>query len=150
MNLDYLAITASLESHALTLGVFDSVNDHPPIGAPPGTEVTCYLWLDDVTPVPGFSGLNATAAQVVVAAQILKGAQALPLGGIDPAILVASNALVGAYTGAFTLDGNVSYVDVMRLRQKANWLRNPKDGGTYRVVDITIPMTVDSVWIQAA
>jgi hypothetical protein len=150
---DFTAIVDALQSHALTLGVFETVNGHEPANAPDLSGLTAAVWAQRLRPVPAFSGLNATAAIVEAWLRIYKGVQSLPADAIDPAMMSATDLLISAYSGDFDLGGLVTYVDLLgqhgvALEAQAGYAHYPD--ATYRVMTLTVPMVLDASWPQAA
>lgn len=152
MSLNTTAIIAALESHAAASGFFERVNGHEPDNAP-GTGLTAAVWPDSIGPVPSGSGLSSTTARVVFMVRIYTPAQQMPVDEIDPGMIAATDALMAAYSGDFTLDDLVRNVDLLGqagepLAARAGWLPFA-DGGLYRVMTITVPILVNDVWDQA-
>ena len=144
------AILAALESHALTLGVFDRVNKHEPMNAP-GNGLTCAIWWLTAAPVARESGLAATSARLVFMARIY-APDTQPQDDVDPAVLDATDALIRAYSAEFELGATVQGVDLLGrhgipLTAQAGWL--DFDDKKYRTADITIPLVVNDLWTQA-
>ena len=59
------SLFAHVQSAALTLGIFDSVNTHEPLSAP-GNGVHAAVWVDSIVPVGRASGLSATSGVVTL------------------------------------------------------------------------------------
>ena len=83
MSLNSAGLFAALSSHAQTLGVFDTVNEHEPMNAP-RNGLTCAFWFVRLAPFPAGSGLSSTSGLVVFTARIYKPNQ-LPQGSEDAA-----------------------------------------------------------------
>jgi hypothetical protein len=71
---------------------------------------------------------------------------------IDPQIITATDALMAAYNGDFTLGGLVECVDLLgmtgqRLDARAGYLE--QDRKIYRVMTINLPCLVENAWPQA-
>lgn len=150
MSLNLGAILDPVISHALTLGVFDAVNAHEPESAP-GCGLTAAVWVDRVAPIPAGSGLAATSALIVLNVRGYTSMLAEPADAIDPRLVDAMSALIGAYSGDFQLDGQVRCVDLLgmsgtALLAQAGYLQ--QDARVYRVMTITLPLIVDNVWEQ--
>lgn len=150
---DFAAIVDALQSHALTLGVFESVNGHEPASPPAQIGLTAAVWAQEVRPVAAFSGLNSTAALIEAWLRIYKGVQVFPADAIDPEMVGAVHLLMGAYSGDFDLGGAVTYVDLLGqhgtpLKSVAGYAHYPD--ATYRIATITVPMVIDDAWPQAA
>ncbi len=142
------AILNAVASHALTLGLFDRVNQHEPHSAP-GSGMTCAIWIDVMRADPRHSGLAATTAHLVFRVRIYSSAIQEPADAIDPQIIDAVDQLWAAYIGDFTLGALVMEVDVhgaagLRLEALAGYVT--QDGKQMRVMTITLPILVSDVW----
>ena len=149
MNVE--ALFTKIESHALSLGRFDQVNRHEPKNAP-GNQLTAAIWVQQIGGAVG-SGLAATDARVEFTVRIYSNMLAEPQDAIDPNILSATDVLMSAYQGDFTLDGTIKAVDLLGmagtpLGAQAGYLT--QDNTLYRVMDITLPLLVADAWVQAA
>lgn len=152
MNLDPQAIVDVLLSHALASGYFDRVAGHEP-KAKPGNGLSYAAWMQFLGPVPEGSGLASTAGLLVMQGRLYSPFIAEPPDAIDPNLTVACSALLGAYSGDFTLGGQVRNIDLLGahsegLSASAGYLN--QDGTLYRVYDITLPMVINDVWDQAS
>ncbi len=151
MSLDITALMNALESHALASGVFEQVVGHELIAAP-GSGITAALWPQRLRPVQT-SGLASTSIRVEFTLRVYSSALQQPADGIDPAVVDAVGALLVAYSGDFELGGTAREVDLLGntgepLSATAGWL--PMADGTYRVMDLLIPVVVNDVFTQAA
>lgn len=152
MTLNAAAILDAIVSHAMALGVFESVNAHEVVN-PPGHGLHAEVWADSITPVPTASGLRATSARVVWNVRIRGSADAQPRDMIDPNMMGAVDALMNAYSGDFELGGNVRNVDLLGqagipLSARAAYLQ--QDGKVYRVYDLTLPVLINDAWEQVS
>lgn len=150
MSLNVTGILASIESHAETLGLFERVNLAEPKNAP-GKGLSCAIWADQISPDVGGSGLAIVAVRLTFMVRILKPMLALPYGQIDTDILVAADALMSAYSGAFTLEGQVKAVDLLGqggapLSARAGYVTIEKQ--MYRIMDITLPLLTNDQWTE--
>lgn len=150
MALDATTLLDRTVSHALALGHFERVNQHEPKNAP-GLGLSCAVWVDDIGPARGQSGLNATTARVVLNVRLYTSMLTEPMDDIDPNLMVALDALMGAYSGDFTLGGAVRNVDLLGatgtpLSARAGYLN--QGGKLYRVMTITLPLIVNDLWEQ--
>lgn len=148
--MDVSTIVAAAESHLLASGYFDAVNRHEPKKAP-GLGITAAVWLMEVLPAAERSGLDSTSARVELRVRLYLPMLREPLDAIDPEVLAVVDALMAAYSGDFTLDGAVAYVDLLGsvgtpLQARSGYLR--QDGTLYRVVDIWLPLIVNDLWTQ--
>lgn len=148
--LDIESILAAAESHAAASGHFERVNGAEPKN-PPGAGITAAIWVDEIEPYPAGSGLDETTTRVALKIRLYMPASALEPDRIDPAMIKATDALMGAYSGDFTLGGLVREVDLLGeagppLQAKAGYL--PMGGEVFRVLDITLPVLVNDLWSQ--
>ena len=152
MALNVAGIIASIESHAEQLGIFERVNTNEPKNAP-GKGLSCAIWVDQMSPDVGGSGLAIVAVRLTLTVRILKPMLALPYGQIDPDILTATDTLMAAYAGAFTLEGQVKAVDLLGqggapLSARAGYVTIEKQ--MFRIMDITLPLLTNDQWTEVA
>ena len=152
MALDIDSILTEVISHAQTLGVFQEVNGHEPKSAP-GNHVTAAVWVQELDPVPGMSGLASSSIRLGLMVRMYAPMISEAPDAIDPNLLKALDALCAAYTGDFTLDGTVTEVDIFGaygdpMRGRAGYVN--QDGRMYRVMDLTVPVIVTDLWDQEA
>lgn len=150
MGLDISTLLDKAISHAGALGLFEQVNGHEPLNPPASGGLTCGVWVSDVTPVRT-SGLVQTSARVELSVRIYTTAVQEPMDAIDPAMVDATDQLLAAYIGDFTLGGTVRQVDIFGargepLRARPGYLTI--DAATYRVMTITLPLIADDLWEQ--
>lgn len=150
MSLNTGAVLDAIASHAMTLGLFETVNTHEVVAAP-GHGLHAEIWAAAISPVPAASGLRATSAVVVWTVRIRGSADAQPRDMIDPNMMAAVDTLIGAYSGDFTLGGLVRNVDLLGqasagLGARAGYLE--QDRRVFRVYDITLPVVINDVWEQ--
>jgi hypothetical protein len=150
---DATAFLASVQSHAMTLGLFEKVNGHEPKNAP-GHGLTAAIWAQRIDPVPAASGLAATAGRIELNVRIFTNMMREPQDAIDPEMATATIALMGAYSADFDLGvTDVREVDLLGeygtpLSAQAGYLT--QDGKLYRVMTITLPVIVNDLWSQSA
>lgn len=139
-------------SHALTTGRFEKVNGYEPKSAP-GYGLTAAVWAQSVTTIQG-SGLDSASSLVVLNVRLFTSMLSEPQDAIDPNMIEAVNALLGAYIGDFDLGvTGVRNVDVLGqngvpLRAEAGYVN--QDGKLLRVFTITLPIIVNDVWSEVA
>jgi hypothetical protein len=151
VSLNVQAVIDAVQSHALALGVFDRVNTHEPKVAP-GNGITCAIWVDRVIPVRK-SGLNRTSVSLIFNVRLYQSMLFEPQDLIDPNLIGALDLLMAAYNGDYELGGLVREVDIfgmngVGLNAQAGYV--PQDNRMYRVVQITLPLTMNDVWEQVA
>lgn len=145
-------IVEAVVSHAATSGWFERVNGHEPKNAP-GHGLTAAVWMQRITPVAAQSGLAATSALLLLNVRVYASMLTEPQDAIDPNLTAATAALMGAYTGDFTLGGLVADVDLLgrhgtALAAEAGYLE--QDRKMFRVYTVTVPLVVNDIWEQAA
>ncbi len=150
--MDVSGIVDGVVSHAMTTGLFETVNGHEPKNQP-GNGLNCAVWADRISPVPGASGLQVTTAYVIMNVRLYTSMLQQPYDGIDPDLMAAVDALITAYSGDFNLGGKVRNVDLLgahgdSLSAQAGYLEQDKK--VYRVMTITVPMVVNDTWSQSA
>jgi hypothetical protein len=149
--MDVVGILDKIVSHALELGLFESVNSHEP-KSQPGNGLTAAVWVQTMGPVPS-SGLDSTSAKIVFTLRIYQNMLQEPQDAIDPNVIAAADTLLATYSGDFTLGGLTREVDLLgehgdSLSVRAGYLNV---GNTlYRVMDVTLPLIINDVWEQVA
>lgn len=151
MALDIDTLMSELISHAQSLSVFDEVNGHEPKSAP-GRGVTAAVWVQDVMPLRS-SGLASTSVRLELMWRLYSPMISEAPDAIDPNMIKALDALCGAYSGDFQLDGAVRQIDLLGahgdpMRARAGYLN--QDGRLYRVIDLTVPLVINDLWEQSA
>lgn len=137
-------------SHAMTLGLFERVNQHEPKNAP-GRGLTAAIWVDTVAPIPAGSGLAVTTGILTLRVRLYTSMLAEPADMIDPTITAAVGAPLSAYSGDFDLGGQIRNVDLLgatgrALSAQAGYLN--QDGRLLRIMDITLPCIINDLWDQ--
>ncbi len=152
MSLGATAILDVIVSRAMATGLFERVNAHEPLN-PPGNGLTCAVWADRVGPADS-SGLASSDVQILFKVRIYSSMLQEPQDAIDPGVLNAVDVLVAGYMSGFTLGGSVKTIDIRgmagtSLDAQAGYV--PVQGGTpMRVMTITLPVIVNSVWDEVA
>lgn len=151
MTIEIDALTAAIASHALALGVFEKVNEHEPKSAP-GNGVTAALWVDAVDPVRA-SGLNSTSIRLTFNVRLYTSMLQEPQDAIDPEMVRALAAFLGAVSGDFTLGGLVRSVDLLGahgtpLSAKAGYIE--QDRRLFRVYTVILPLIINDSFVQEA
>ncbi len=146
-----LGFFEAIETHLIPLGRFDQVNRHEPKNAP-GNQMVAAIIAGPQGPAVG-SGLATTDARVEFTVRIYVNMMAQPLDGTDPALIAATDLLINAYSGDFTLGGTIKAVDLLGmagtpLGATPGYIN--QDSVLYRVMDITLPLLVSDTWAQAA
>jgi len=150
--MDVLAVISALESHAAGSGQIERVNAHEVVSQP-GSGISAAIWPQRLTPATGKSGLASTSIRVEFTVRLMSSALQQPQDGIDPAMIDAAATLMTAYSGDFTLGGLVRDVDLLGhsgtpLSWNAGYLKLT-DGGTSRVIDLTVPLILNDQFDQA-
>jgi hypothetical protein len=141
-------------SHALATGAVERHARHEPTGAP-GQGVTVAVVLRRFGPPQGRSTLASSACRVELAVQLYAPTSGQPAQAdrVDPALWLAADALMRAYSGDFTLAGDAAYIDLLGAHGTAlsGELGYARMGdGFYRVLTITLPIIIDDLWTQVA
>jgi hypothetical protein len=149
VSLSVTSIFDAMVSHALNLGVFDSVEEHEPKSAP-GNDVHAAFWVQSVEPIRS-SGLGSTSGRIEVSVRIYMNMLSEPQDGIDRSLLEAADALLTAYSGDFELGGLIRSVDLLGahgapLSARGGYIR--QDSKLYRVMVLTVPLIVNDIWTQ--
>lgn len=152
MALDIRTILSAVESHALSSGHFVTVNGHEPM-SPPTSGITAAVWVEQIGPARGSSGLDSTTARLALFVRLYSSLVQQEPDAIDPNLMTALDALMAAYSGDFTLGGIVRDVDLLGqhgdpLSARAGYLA--EGGAEYRVMTITLPLIVNDLWDQEA
>lgn len=150
MALNAAGILNAVVSHAMTLGVFDAVNQHEP-KSPPNSGLTCSVTVDTVDPVQT-SGLDSATARLGLMLRLYRSFASLPADTVDTDLLNAMSVLFTEYIGNFTLGGLIREVDVFgshgaALSVRAGYI--DQGGQLDRVFTITLPLIVNDVWQEA-
>nr|ALS91094.1 MetaGeneMark_Unknown Function [uncultured bacterium] len=150
-DLQYQPIVDALVSAAQETGQFETVNGHEPKNAP-GNGVTGAVWFRNVAPAARQSGLDSTTLLLVCTFRCYFSMTAESPDYIDPVLLTAADALLAAYSGEFTLGGLIREVDLLGmngvpLSAKSGYL--DVAGKLFRIIDVTVPMTINDVYDQA-
>jgi len=139
-------------SHAATLGYFDSVLGHEPKNAP-GNGVSAAVWVQSIRPYG--SGLAITSGVLLLHVRIYTSFLSQPYDAIDPNVLAATSALIGAYSGDFDFggDGGVRAVDLLGmsgtpLNAQAGYVEI--DRKIMRIMTISLPVMVNDMWVQGS
>jgi hypothetical protein len=143
---------SSIQSSMMTLGLFESVNNHEPKSAPQNG-LTAALWVDSITPVGRASGLSATSGVVMFNIRIYTSTFSLPYDNIDPNLTTAAMTVLNAYTGSFTFGETIRDIDLLGMYgtpmgARAGYISI--DNKMYRIYTITMPVVIDDLWIQEA
>lgn len=144
-------ILSAVSSHALASGYFERVNTHEPKSAP-GNGLSVAIWVQNIGPARGASGLSSTTVLLTFNARIFQSMLSDPQDMIDPNLMKALDALMAAYSGDFTLGGTVRNVDLLGqfgpgLGAEAGYIEQDKK--LFRVITITLPLVVNDLWAQA-
>ena len=150
MALNTRSLRDRIVSHAMTLGIFERVNQHEPKNAP-GLGRTCSITFKTLSPARGHSWLASTTALVVFMVRIQTPMLTDPQDDIDGILMEGADALMGAYTADFDLEGTIRSVDVLgqsgtSLSARAGYVN--QDGKLFRTIDIDLQLIVNDVWDQ--
>jgi hypothetical protein len=144
------ALINKVASHAMSLGLFDSVNTHEPKNAP-GSGLSCAIWLQSLRPTRS-SGLSATSVNLTLNIRIYTPMMQEPEDDIDLVMGSAAITLMNAYSGDFDLGASVRDIDLLGMdgtpmSAQAGYLTI---GSTMeRVIVITLPIIINDMFLQA-
>ena len=128
------------------------VIQHEPKAAPQSLPAVAVWWAA-IAPVPKASGLASTTARVEFGGRVYLNAAQKPEDKVDPQLILLTSNVIGAYSDAFTLNGDALAVDLLGawggpLSATAGYITH--DAKLFRVAELTIPFVVDDIWIQEA
>jgi hypothetical protein len=154
MALDAAAVAdlfAQVEARAQSLGDIEQVIGHEPRSAPVSLPALA-VWFAGLGPARGLSGLDATSVRCEFKARVYLSGQAKDEDKLEQKLLYLSALVLGAYSGAFTLNGEAMAVDLLGgwgspLEAQPGWLEH--DSKPFRVAEITVPVIIDGVWSQS-
>ncbi|MFI2632629.1 hypothetical protein ACH5A2_19855 [Streptomyces collinus] len=152
MALDIRTVLGAVEDHASRSGYFAEINGHEP-KSPPISGITCAVWVEQIGPARGSSGLDSTSSRLALFVRLYSSLVQQPVDAIDPDLMTALDWLMAAYSGDFELGGLVRQVDLLGtygdpLSARAGYLA--EGGAEYRVMTITLPLIVNDLWDQEA
>ncbi|WP_406156977.1 hypothetical protein [Streptomyces canus] len=153
MALDIRTVFSAVESHAMSSGHFTAVNGHEPLSPPTSPGLLCAVWVEQIGPARGGSGLDSTSARLAMRVRLYAPLVQQEPDAIDPMLMDALDWLMAAYSGDFTLSGLVRQVDLLGtygtpLSAQAGYLSTA--GAEARVMDIVLPLIVNDLWDQEA
>lgn len=139
-------------SIARELNVFEVVIAHEP-KAKPVSLPALAVWTQNLVPVAAVSGLSATSGRLGLRARVYKNFMGTPADRIDPDLIFLTSVLLDAFSGGFTFSGMVMEVDLLgaygeSLSAEAGYIEH--DGTHFRVMEVSIPVIIDSLWTQEA
>ena len=145
-----LTLIDNVVSHAMQLGIFESVNSHEPKSAP-GSGLRYAVWADAIMPIAAASGVASTSGKVVLNGRVYGNMLQKPEDDVDPQIITAVTTLIGAYSGDFDFGESVRNVDLLgmygqSLSAQAGYVTI--GGAMYRVMTITVPIVINDMWSQ--
>lgn len=154
MTFDAAAVTSlfdQVQSHAMTLGLFERVNTHEPKSSP-SSGLNCAIWVQQITPLPRGSALAATTGRVELRDRIYLSMLTEPQDAIDPAILSAATTLMAEYSANLTLGGTVRNVDLLGafgvgLSAQAGYVNI--DNHMHRVMEVVVPAIINDLYEQS-
>lgn len=133
------------------LGAFEGITFHEPKNAPGSNRAA--LWVDRLTTVAPASGLDVVTGQLVIQCRIYNRFNGEPQDAIDPEVVEAASAIIGAFVGGFTVDELIRNVDIFGiygfpLSALAGYIH--QDNVLYRVMTVQIPLIVNDLWTEVA
>lgn len=148
--IDVEAIRNEIESHAASLGEFDTVLMHEPKSAP-SHNFTLAVMFERLDPIPARSSLNKTTVRLSFIVRLYMNMLREPQDVIDADLLNMMSTLMAAYSGDFSLNDHISNVDLLGahgvgLIARAGYIS--QDRANLRVVDITLPLVINDAFSQ--
>lgn len=143
---DAKALFSAIRSTAKRLGLSGEVIGHDPESAPPAG-VSVSIMLGTVKPVTS-SGLAAVSGEVTLMVHVWDFAQKRPLDDLDPEVLGATCALMGALAGGFTLNGTVRNIDLFGMSAAPGYVNF--EGKEFRTVAITVPIIINDMFEEVS
>lgn len=151
-GLNFVGVLTAVANHSARLGLFGKINKHEPKNAP-GSKLTSAIWVQSIGPAD--AGLAETNVRVTLTQRIYTSMISEPQDAIDPAIVHAVDRIMTVLTGDLTLGGLVRCIDLLGLEgirgsapmsAEAGYV--PIDNKIFRVMDITIPVILNDIWVQ--
>lgn len=139
------ALFASLQSYAEKLALFQAVDTHEPANAP-GNRLYCSIVLASVRADGNISGLAEASGTVTFSVRIWSAAMQRPLDSIDPEVLGAAMAYMGALSGGLTLGDTIRNIDIFGMDAQTKWA--DFQGKQYRLIEITVPAVINDLWTE--
>lgn len=155
MGFDQAAVNTLFDrvvSHAMELGIFETVNSHEPKSAP-GSGLRAAVWVQSIGGIGRASGLSSTSGVVLLNVRIYSSFLQQPVDAIDPNLLTATTTLLGTYTGDFDLGATVRNIDLLGMYGTAMGAQAgyiSQDGRVYRIMTISLPVVINDLWTQEA
>ena len=146
------ALFDSVRTHVQTLGVFSGVLTHE-AKSKPVAGLSAEIWSMGIRPVGQVSGLAETAGTVTFHIRIRTNMMQKPEDDTDKILMTATMALIGEYSGNFTLGGTVMAVDLLGMHGEALSAQTgylEQDGTLFRVATVVLPIIIDNLWVQSA
>ena len=140
------ALYASLKSAAEKLALFQGVDTHEPENAP-GNRLFCSIVLGPLRAVME-SGLASVSGEITFVFHVWSAAMQRPLDDIDPEVLAAVAALMGALAGEFTLGGTVRNIRLLSMSAQPGYV--DFQGKQFRVMQLTVPIVINDMFGEVA
>lgn len=142
-------ITATMESFVRQLAVVESVNGGD-LRHMVGPGLHAGIWFVRMTPIGAASGLGSVSVRLEYNTRLYGKTESEPSDFLDPEMTKAVDAICNAFAGQFTLDGLVRNVDIFGahgqpMLSQSGYL--PVQEGMCRIVDISVPLVCNDVWI---
>lgn len=147
-----------VQSRAMTLGIFETVNTHEP-KSKPGNGLHCAIWVDAIRPVGRASGVAAVSGVVSLRCRLYSSMTQEPQDEIDPDLLTATTTLLNAYSTNFQLGAAVADVRAVdlfgaygeSLAAQAGYVQIGSGGGSLkRIMTVTLPVIINDLWTEVA
>lgn len=147
-----IALMAAVKTVPAKIGAFRaSVVFHEPKAAP-AVLPSLALWAGPIEPVGAVSGLSEVSGRVTVMGRIYVANAQKADDATEVQLLTLQSALLGGFAGAFTLGGEVMFVDLLGAHgQKISAAPGfiDHDGAFFRVSEVAVPVIIDPLWTEA-
>jgi hypothetical protein len=140
------ALFSALQSYAQQLGLFQNVDTHEPANAP-GNRLYASIVLASIRSDPDKSGMASVSGTITFTVRIWSAALQRPLDSIDPEVLAAASAYMGALAGGFTLGETIRNIDLFAMSAQAVWTEFQDK--QFRVIEIAVPAVINDLWTEA-
>ena len=145
-------LMAAVKSVPAAMGSFrSSVLFHEPLSAPTALP-TLALWIGPIEPIGAVSGLSEVSGRVTAQGRIY-AANAINMSDkAEELLLKLTSELLGAFAGAFTLNGQAMFMDLLgaygqKLSAVPGYLNH--DSAFFRVSECGFPIIIDPLWTEA-
>jgi hypothetical protein len=153
MTIPFTTLIDKLVSHAKATGLFTDVIGYEPKAPVPTEPLYGAVIVTRIQPTTVFTSLNGTACMCSATLRLYRNMLTEPQADGEVKILSATEHMIGVYSGSFTLDGAVDFIDLLGANEHNTKLEATLGYGVlgqtmYRISDITVPLVLDDTWTQ--